>query len=89
LLQTDVGSNVELGQVARGPRVPVAQATGTFGAGGSINMQVSNDGTNWMNAGNIAAANAHVALTVVGARFFRPSVSGGDGTTNIAVTVVW
>lgn len=58
------------------------QVTGTFGAGGSVQLEASNDGTNWFIIG--------VAITAAGVqnfsqrpRFVRPHVTAGDGTTNL------
>lgn len=68
------------------------QAVGTFGAGGSIALEGSNDGTNYSALKDVA--NATVAMTdtsiirVEGVpRFVRPKVTAGDGTTNITVNL--
>ncbi len=64
--------------------------SGTFGAGGSITMQGSNDGTDWF----ALTDDANVALTFTAAggdkanqnyRLVRPNVTAGDGTTNLTV----
>jgi hypothetical protein len=66
------------------------QATGTFGTGGSITMQGSNDGTAWVTLTD--EANAALTFTAAGGdkavqnfRHIRPIVTAGDGTTNLAV----
>lgn len=66
------------------------QVTGTFGAAGSVQMEGSNDGTNWVilpgataltSAGFFAPATAGVRP-----KFVRPNVTAGDGTTALTVT---
>lgn len=68
------------------------QVTGTFGAGGSVTIQGSNDGTNWAalsdpqgNALTFTATKIEQALELP--RYVRPSVTAGDGTTNLVVTI--
>jgi hypothetical protein len=67
------------------------QVEGTFGAAGSVSLLASDDGLNW----EIAVDNAGNALTFTsrgrrvlgaGARYLKPSVTGGDATTNLLVT---
>lgn len=70
-------------------------ATGTFGAGGSVALQGSNDGTNWFNLtpAALTAAGAFVNATAVTGglgvtehpKYIRPTVTAGDGTTAITV----
>lgn len=69
------------------------QIEGTFGTGGSISIQMSNDGTNWQLAadpqGNDVtktAADLETLLDIVG-RQLRPTVTAGDGTTALTVTL--
>lgn len=69
------------------------QIEGTFGVGGSITMQLSNDATNWQAAadpqGNDVtktAADLETLLDIVG-RQIRPNVTAGDGTTALTVTL--
>lgn len=68
------------------------QVVGTFGTGGSITMQGSNDGTNWATLED----RENNAITVTAAalveirdhpRFIRPNLTAGDGTTNLRVLV--
>jgi len=64
--------------------------TGTFGAGGSISLQGSNDGTNWFSItdpqGNaITKTAAAMELVVETPRYMRPIVTAGDGTTSLTV----
>jgi hypothetical protein len=63
--------------------------TGTFGVGGSVQMEGSNDGTNWfiLSAPARTTAGAFAPLGVTEhPKFIRPNVTAGDGTT--ALTVV-
>lgn len=69
------------------------QFNGTFGAGGTIKMQGSNDGTNWFDLtdlqGNaISKGAAGIEACVELTQFVRPFVSAGDGTTNLTATLV-
>lgn len=69
-----------------------AQISGTFGAGGSVTLEGSGDGTNYTALtdpqGNAVAKTAG-ALEVIeeGPRYVRPRVTAGDGTTNLTVTI--
>lgn len=78
----DTGAPVEWGQYADRS----IQFDGTFGTGGTIKWQVSNDGTNWFDAtdpqGNAISKTAAALEQVAEAtRWARPNVTAGDGTT--------
>lgn len=67
--------------------------TGTFGAGGTLVIQGSNDNTNWFTLNN--AQSAALSFTASGLkqvvelpRYIRPSVTAGDGTTSLDVILV-
>lgn len=64
------------------------QVTGTPGAGGSVQMEATNEATpaNWaiVGAALTAAGMAYPADYAV-ARNFRPRVTAGDGTTSFVV----
>lgn len=69
------------------------QFHGTFGVGGTIKLQGSNDGTNWYDLAD-AQGNA-ISKTAAGieqvlemTQFVRPYVSAGDGTTSLTATLV-
>ena len=69
------------------------QVQGTFGVGGSVQMELSNDATNYQLAadpqGNDViktAADLETLLDIVG-RQIRPRVTAGDGTTSLNVTL--
>lgn len=69
------------------------QVTGTFGAGGSVAVQGSNDGANYAalndNGGTVIAITA-AAVKGVGenTRSVRPAVTAGDGTTSLTVNML-
>lgn len=65
-----------------------AAVSGTFGAGGSVRLEGSNDNVNWFalspaaltSAGNFAPLGAQEHP-----KFIRPNVTAGDGTTSLTV----
>lgn len=68
------------------------QVTGTFGAGGSLTIEGSNDGINWAaladpqgNALTFTAQKVEQALELP--RYVRPNVTAGDGTTSLVATL--
>jgi len=70
------------------------QVTGTFGAGGSVRIEGSLDGTNYAvltdpqgNALDITAAKIEAISENV--RMIRPRVTAGDGTTTLVVTILF
>lgn len=63
--------------------------TGIFGTGGSVQIEGSNDGTNWfkLSAAALTAAGLFTALGITERpKFIRPNVTAGDGTTALTVT---
>lgn len=84
----------------RGAPIPVAYAAwadrsiqifGTFGAGGTIVWQGSNDGgTTWAtladpNGNAISKTSAGIETVLELTELARPFISGGDGTTDLDV----
>jgi hypothetical protein len=68
------------------------QFTGTFGSGGLVALQGSNDNTNWvtlndMNGNAITASAAGLVGVLEATAYVRPTVSSGDGSTAITVTL--
>lgn len=61
--------------------------TGTFGVGGSIQLEDSDDGSTWTIVGAAKTA-AGKAEAVSAARFFRFNVTAGDGTTALSPILV-
>jgi hypothetical protein len=66
------------------------QIVGTFGAGGSVNFEGSNNGTDWAvltdPQGNpITKTAAAMEFVTETPRYVRPRVTGGDGTTDLSV----
>jgi hypothetical protein len=85
----DSGSPYEMRQQADRS----VQIAGTFGAGGSVNVEGSNDGTNYQ----ILRDPQGVALTFTAAglkqvleitNYIRPRVTAGDGTTALTITLL-
>ena len=69
------------------------QVAGTFGVGGSVTLEGSNDGTNFLalndpqgNAITKTAAAIEQVLELP--RYVRPRVTAGDGTTSLTVTIL-
>lgn len=69
------------------------QVVGTFGAGGTVVIEGSLDGTNFAtlsdpqgNALTIQTAKIEAITELV--QFIRPRVTGGDGTTSLTVTIM-
>jgi hypothetical protein len=86
---SDVGDGVELPGSDR-----TVQLSGTLGTGGQVPIEGSNDGTNWGAvhdaAGDAIVLNAanEVAQIVEAPRYIRPGTTGGDGTTDLTVTLI-
>jgi len=69
------------------------QVTGTFGAGGNLRIEGSNDGTNYSaltdpqgNALDFTATKIEGVLELT--RYIRPRATAGDGTTSLTVTMI-
>lgn len=84
----DDGSSIEL----FGSSDRSIQVTGTFGVGGSVRLQGSNDGANWAtltdpqgNALDVTSAKIEAITEIT--RYIRPLVTAGDVTTSLVVTV--
>lgn len=68
------------------------QITGTFGTNGSVTIQGSNDGINYVALtdpqGNaITKTSAALEAISEATRYIRPLVTAGDGTTDLDVTI--
>lgn len=66
------------------------QVIGTFGAGGSVTIEGSNNGTNWSalsdpQGGAITRTAAGIKAVSELTRYIRPRVTAGDGTTSLTV----
>jgi hypothetical protein len=69
------------------------QIGGTFGTGGTVLIEGSNDGTNYATLADpqgVALSKTSAALVEISqiVKFIRPRVSAGDGTTSITVTLL-
>jgi hypothetical protein len=65
------------------------QFSGTFGAGGTVVFEGSNDGVTYVTLtdpqGNaISKTGAAIEAVTEATRYVRPRVTGGDGTTSIS-----
>jgi type 1 fimbria pilin len=68
------------------------QISGTFGAGGSVTMQGSLDGTNWFTltdpqGNNITKTAASLEAISEATPYIRPTITAGDGTTSLTIIV--
>ncbi len=68
------------------------QVTGTFGSGGSVTLEGSNDGVNYFTLTD--PTGTAIAITAAGGKaitestqYVRPHCTAGDGTTALVVTV--
>jgi hypothetical protein len=69
------------------------QVEGTFGSGGSMSIEGSNDGTNFHTLSNpsgsaLTATSAMLAAIVEMPLQIRPRVTAGDGTTALTATML-
>jgi hypothetical protein len=69
------------------------QIAGTFGAGGTVVIEGTIDGTNYVTLNDpqgVALSKTGAALQEISqiTRLIRPRVSAGDGTTSITVTLL-
>jgi hypothetical protein len=90
-------ANAESGNSARLARwtSKSAHATGTFGAGGAVAIEGSNDGSNWFaltkedGSAVISLTSANPGAGILeNTLFVRPRVTAGDGTTALRVVIV-
>jgi len=63
------------------------QLSGTFGSGGSVSVMGSNDGTTWAALGS-AITSAGIRQVAETTLYLKPSVTAGDGTTSITVSLL-
>lgn len=88
LLNGDDGDKFEVGDFAD----YCVQVGGTFGTGGTIVLQGSNDGVTYFtlnDPGSSAISKTAAALEQVleAPRYVRPLVTAGDGTTSLTCTI--
>lgn|SRR5262245_7808993 len=91
LLNTETGVSADMPVDAATRSI---QISGTFGVGGNVVIEGSNDGTNFFTLNN-ALGTALGTITAAALHsldqnclFVRPRISGGDGTTLINVILV-
>lgn len=89
LANTDVGTPLEMiGSADRS-----VQVVGEFGAGGTLLLEGSNDGTNYNTlhdpGGNaLSLTSSQIVAILEISAFIRPRVSAGDGSTALSVTLL-
>ncbi len=89
LLNSDVGNPLEMpGSADRS-----VQVSGTFGTGGNLRIQGSNDGSNWNvltdpNGEDLDIVESDIAQIMESVRYIRPNVTAGDGTTDLTVSIL-
>lgn len=86
------GENGDAASLSKWPTKSI-HVSGTTGAGGSINVQGSNDGVNWFtldeSPGDALATMAPGIKNILqNTKFIRPAVVSGDGTTNLRVIII-
>lgn len=69
------------------------QVQGTLGAGGSVKIEGSNDGTNYQVLHDPQGVALDITALSIKAiqdlpRYIRPRVTAGDGTTSLTVTML-
>jgi len=91
LLNTDTGESLKEEFSDYSDRS--VQVHGTFGAGGNVQIQGSNEGSNFYflndpqgNALDFGSAKIEQVLEQT--LFIKPVVTAGDGTTNLTVTMI-
>lgn len=89
LLNGDDGAPLEM----PGSNDRSVQFVGTFGVGGTIVLEGSNDGTNWRtlndpNGNPISKTATDLEAVLELTRYVRPRVTAGDGTTNLSAIMV-
>lgn len=75
-------------------RLASAQVSGTFGSGGAIQLEGSNDGVTWAILKDVNGTSATwsagaktVFLFTEGPLYVRPNCTAGDGTTDFTMVV--
>jgi hypothetical protein len=86
LLNGDNGNAIEHAEFAD----HTVQVLGTFGTGGTVSLQGSNDNANWVILSTFAGdpitfTAAGMAAVAENPRYVRPIVSAGDGSTDLTV----
>ena len=86
----DVGEQVEM----TGAADRSVQVFGTFGVGGTVLFEGSNDGQNWSTLNTpqgtpVAFTSSKILGVLELSRFVRPRVSIGDGTTSVSIVALF
>lgn len=86
------GENGDMASLSKWPTKSI-QVSGTVGAGGSINVQGSNNGVDWATldestGDGLGTMGVGIKDILQNTKFIRPAVVSGDGTTNIRVVII-
>jgi hypothetical protein len=89
LANGDDGETIKFSQYAD----KSAQVFGTFGAGGSLRIEGSNDGENWAvltdpQGNDLVFTSAKIEMVTEATLHVRPKVTAGDGTTALTVVLL-
>lgn len=89
LLNSDDGAPIEQPSFAD----RTVAFTGTFGVGGTVQVEGSIDGTNYFvltdpQGNNISKTAAGLESVSEAVRYIRPKVTAGDGTTSLTCTML-
>ena len=87
------GTDVGVAQEMPGSADRSVQVSGTFGTGGNLRIEGSNDGITYAvltdpqgNALDFTTAKIETVMEIV--RFIRPRITAGDGTTSLTCTML-
>ena len=69
------------------------QVSGTFGVGGSLSIQGSNDGVNWytltgLTGHDLTFTTGGISMISEITQYIKPVITAGDGTTDLTVTIL-
>jgi len=86
---TDVGAAAEFPNFAD----RTVQVIGTLGVGGSVRIEGSLNGTDWVvltdpQGNNLDITSLKIEAISEATRYIRPNVTAGDGTTNLTVLLM-
>ena len=85
----DVGEAIDFSQFSD----KSVQVVGTFGSGGGISLEGSNNGTDWAvltdpQGNDLNITSSKIEMVTEATLKVRPRVIGGDGTTGLSVHIL-
>jgi len=89
LANGDDGSMVQFSQYTD----KSVQVSGTFGAGGALRLEGSNNGVDWAvltdpQGNDLTITTPKIEMVTEATLYVRPRVTAGDGTTSLTVTLL-